>query len=66
MVILSRLRVQQDSAYAITSLMNYCITGIGLVLALATLGVSWDKLQWLVAALSVGLGFGPRTAYTRA
>lgn len=58
MMILSRLRVQQDSAYAITSLMNYCITGIGLVLALATLGVSWDKLQWLVAALSVGLGFG--------
>ena len=26
--------------------------------ALGTLGVSWDKLQWLVAALSVGLGFG--------
>ncbi|MFP6800830.1 MAG: mechanosensitive ion channel domain-containing protein, partial [Pseudomonas sp.] len=25
---------------------------------LSTLGVSWDKLQWLVAALSVGLGFG--------
>ncbi len=21
------------------------------------LGVSWDKLQWLAAALSVGLGF---------
>lgn len=58
MIILSRLRVQQDSAYAITSLMNYCITGTGIVLALATLGVSWDRLQWLVAALSVGLGFG--------
>ncbi|STQ13687.1 mechanosensitive ion channel protein MscS [Enterobacter cloacae] len=23
-----------------------------------SLGVSWDKLQWLAAALSVGLGFG--------
>ncbi|MCQ6498160.1 mechanosensitive ion channel domain-containing protein, partial [Vibrio parahaemolyticus] len=23
-----------------------------------TLGVSWDKLQWLATALSVGLGFG--------
>jgi potassium efflux system protein len=28
------------------------------VVTLSTLGVSWDKLQWLVAALSVGLGFG--------
>lgn len=57
-LILSRLQLQQGSAYAITSLLNYAIMGTGLVLVLATLGVSWDKLQWLVAALSVGLGFG--------
>src|SRR5690606_24967399 len=25
---------------------------------LSTLGVAWEKLQWLVAALSVGIGFG--------
>ena len=31
---------------------------MGFVVTLSTLGVSWDKLQWLVAALSVGLGFG--------
>ncbi|WP_016590426.1 mechanosensitive ion channel domain-containing protein, partial [Yersinia pestis] len=30
----------------------------GGITALSSLGVSWDKLQWLVAALSVGLGFG--------
>ncbi|MFY0663259.1 MAG: mechanosensitive ion channel [Natronospirillum sp.] len=58
MLVLSRLALQQGSAYAITTLMNYIITTIGLVLALSSLGVSWDKLQWLVAALSVGLGFG--------
>ena len=29
-----------------------------IVATLGSLGVSWDKLQWLVAALSVGLGFG--------
>lgn len=58
MLVLSRLALQQGSAYAITTLMNYVITSIGLVLALSSLGVSWDKLQWLVAALSVGLGFG--------
>ncbi|MEX0623461.1 MAG: mechanosensitive ion channel domain-containing protein [Saccharospirillum sp.] len=58
MLVLSRLSLRQGSAYAITTLLNYILTGIGLVLALSSLGVSWDKLQWLVAALSVGLGFG--------
>ncbi len=56
--ILSRLELKQGSAYAITSLLSYTIVGTGLVAALGTLGVSWDKLQWLVAALGVGLGFG--------
>src|SRR5690606_41859731 len=32
--------------------------GAGFVATLGALGVSWDKLQWLVAALSVGIGFG--------
>ncbi|MFG6668016.1 mechanosensitive channel MscK [Halomonas sp. HNIBRBA4712] len=57
-MVLSRLSLKQGSAYAITSLLSYTIVGTGIVMGLATLGVSWDKLQWLVAALSVGLGFG--------
>lgn len=57
-MVLSRLTLKQGSAYAISSLLSYIIVGTGIVMGLATLGVSWDKLQWLVAALSVGLGFG--------
>lgn len=57
-MVLSRLNLKQGSAYAVTSLLSYTIVGSGIVAALGTLGVSWDKLQWLVAALSVGLGFG--------
>ncbi|MGP9643773.1 MULTISPECIES: mechanosensitive channel MscK [unclassified Halomonas] len=57
-MVLSRLALKQGSAYAISSLLSYAIVGTGMLIALATLGVSWDKLQWLVAALSVGLGFG--------
>ena len=30
---------------------------LGVLSVLSTLGVSWDKLQWLVAAVGVGLGF---------
>jgi len=57
-LVLSRLNLAQGSAYATTTLLSYTIAGVGFVATLSTLGVSWDKLQWLVAALSVGLGFG--------
>ncbi|WP_095148251.1 mechanosensitive channel MscK [Pseudomonas sp. Irchel s3a18] len=57
-LVLSKLNLAQGSAYATTTLLTYVIAGIGFVTTLSTLGVSWDKLQWLVAALSVGLGFG--------
>lgn len=57
-LVLSKLELAQGSAYATTTLLSYVIAGVGFVSTLSTLGVSWDKLQWLVAALSVGLGFG--------
>ncbi len=57
-MVLSRLDLRQGSSYAITTLLSYVIVGAGLFSALSTLGVSWSKLQWLVAALGVGLGFG--------
>jgi potassium-dependent mechanosensitive channel len=58
LVVLSKLQLRQGSSYAITTLLSYGIVSIGLFSALSTLGVSWNKLQWLVAALGVGLGFG--------
>ncbi|ODT33708.1 MAG: potassium transporter KefA [Lautropia sp. SCN 70-15] len=57
-LVLSRMSLGQGSAYAATTLISYLIVGVGAVSALSALGVSWDKLQWLVAALGVGLGFG--------
>ncbi len=57
-LVLSKMHLAQGSAYATTTLLSYLLAGIGIVSTLSTLGVSWDKLQWLVAALSVGLGFG--------
>ncbi len=57
-LVLSRLNLAQGSAYATTTLLSYSIAAIGFVATLSTLGVSWDKLQWLVAALSLGIGFG--------
>lgn len=57
-LVLSRLKMRQGASYAITTIMNYAIIVIGAMTVFGSLGVSWDKLQWLAAALSVGLGFG--------
>ncbi|MBT8765656.1 mechanosensitive channel MscK [Metapseudomonas boanensis] len=62
-LVLSRLTLAQGSSYATTTLLSYAIAGVGFVSALSTLGVSWDKLQWLVAALSVGIGFGMQAIF---
>ncbi len=58
-VILSeRFGLGPGTRYAVASLSSYVILGIGLVMAFSTLGADWSKLQWLVAALGVGIGFG--------
>ncbi|KKN95366.1 hypothetical protein LCGC14_0178930 [marine sediment metagenome] len=57
-MVLSRIQLGQGSSYAITTLLSYVIVSLGIFYALSALGVSWNKLQWLVAALGVGLGFG--------
>lgn len=57
-LVLSRLNMRQGTSYAITTILNYAIIAIGAMTVFGSLGVSRDKLQWLAAALSVGLGFG--------
>jgi potassium efflux system protein len=44
--------------YAITTLMRYAITILGTVIAASVIGVGWAQVQWLVAGMTVGLGFG--------
>ncbi|MBI5619304.1 MAG: mechanosensitive ion channel [Gammaproteobacteria bacterium] len=56
--ILQRLRLHHGSRYAVTTLSQYAIVGLGMSLALGTIGVRWSQIQWLIAALGVGLGFG--------
>lgn len=50
--------VSAGARYAITTLSSYLITAAAFLLAFSTLGLSWSQVQWLVAALSVGIGFG--------
>lgn len=56
--ILSLLELEKGGRYTVTTLARYCIVGAGAVVAFTMMGVGWSKIQWLVAAVSVGLGFG--------
>lgn len=56
--ILQRLPLETGARYALTSLLQYTIAGIGLITAFSAVGFQWSSIQWLVAALGVGLGFG--------
>jgi potassium efflux system protein len=56
--VLRRLSMDAGAQYAIVTLCQYALVAAGVLYAFSALGMQWSKLQWLVAALSVGLGFG--------
>ncbi|WP_369160752.1 mechanosensitive ion channel domain-containing protein [Candidatus Thiodiazotropha sp. LNASS1] len=56
--LLQRLPLESGARYALTTLLQYFIAGIGLIIAFSLIGFQWSNIQWLVAALGVGLGFG--------
>lgn len=58
LTILQRLDLSQGTGFALTTVSRYLVIFFGILSGFSTLGMEWSKLQWLVAALSVGLGFG--------
>jgi len=57
-MLLQRFGIDSGSRYTITTLSGYAIAGTGIVLVFNAIGASWSQIQWLVAALGVGIGFG--------
>ena len=58
LTVLQRLELQPGSRYAINTVVRYIVVTIGVIAILNVIGWDWSQIQWLVAALSVGLGFG--------
>lgn len=48
----------RSTSYTVKIISSYIIMALGTMFAAGAIGVKWENLQWLVAALSVGLGFG--------
>jgi len=58
LLVLNYLPLPPGTSFAVSTLLKYSLYIIGLISFLNFLGLEWGKLQWLVAALGVGLGFG--------
>ncbi|EOE8054336.1 miniconductance mechanosensitive channel MscM [Klebsiella pneumoniae] len=58
LAILQHLDLTPGTGYAITTITKYLLMLIGGLVGFSMIGIEWSKLQWLVAALGVGLGFG--------
>ncbi|RRZ89016.1 miniconductance mechanosensitive channel MscM [Erwinia sp. 198] len=58
LALLQHLNLTPGTGYAITTLTKYTLILVGGLAGFSMIGIDWSKLQWLVAALGVGLGFG--------
>ncbi len=51
-------RFPAGERYAYTTIAKYAATILGVVLTFDAIGIGWSSIQWLVAAIGLGLGFG--------
>ena len=58
LLVLSRTKLDGGARYAIATLLRYVLVVVGGLILLNLLSLPYNQLGWLVAAASVGLGFG--------
>lgn len=56
--VFQRWKIEAGSRYAVNQLTTYFLITLAFIAISNELGGSWSQVQWLVAALGVGLGFG--------
>lgn len=56
--LLQPMAMDPGTRYTVSNISRYLIYATGTVTAFALIGLAWDDVQWLVAAMGVGLGFG--------
>lgn len=58
MAVLQHLPFDAGARYAVATVCRYIITIVGMLFFCGIVGLGWSKVQWLVAAMGLGLGFG--------
>lgn len=56
--LLQYLPLDKGLRYAICAVFRYVLVGVGVAWCALFIGITWTKVQWILAAMSVGLGFG--------
>jgi small-conductance mechanosensitive channel len=56
--VLKYLPIDSGARYAVSALTRYILVIVGLSMAGSFVGITWSSIQWLVAAVGIGLGFG--------
>ena len=56
--IFNHLNLKHGTAFTMTTSIRYVIIIVGIIWAFGSIGVTWDKIQWLAAAITLGIGFG--------
>ncbi|MCF7979707.1 MAG: mechanosensitive ion channel, partial [Chromatiaceae bacterium] len=59
-LMLKHTGVSAGARYTLITLTSYGIIAVALINGAGRLGLHWEQVQWLVAALGVGIGFGLR------
>ncbi|MGB4710597.1 MAG: mechanosensitive ion channel domain-containing protein [Fuerstiella sp.] len=62
-VILQRLPLDAGARYAASTVSRYLIVVTGFLLGFRAVGIGWSSVQWLIAAMTVGLGFGLQESF---
>lgn len=58
LLVFRHVSIETGGRYAVNQLATYFLIAVGFICVANELGGSWSEVQWLVAALGVGLGFG--------
>ncbi len=58
LLLLKRLPMDAGARYAVVTIVRYVVTIVGIIIACGLIKIQWSQFGWLVAAISVGLGFG--------
>ena len=58
MILLRQTSFDSGVRYTTTTVIRYVVLIVGTTIVCHSLGLRWSQVQWLVAGLSVGLGFG--------
>ncbi|MFT4546435.1 MAG: potassium efflux system protein [Verrucomicrobiales bacterium] len=56
--VLQRLKLKPGGSYTATTVVRYIIVLVGIITAFAYVDITWGKVQWIAAAITLGIGFG--------